>query len=75
MERTVKVWSEPQKIRVYQTSQSIWIAIGTYMGKPIQAKGRSESSAAAHWQIAAQYQRYRVKDRSIGYGRGSAEIH
>ncbi len=55
MERTVRVWSRPQTVRVYQSSQSVWIAIGTYMGKVIQAKGRSASSAAAHWQIAAQY--------------------
>ena len=51
----VKVWEEPYEITVVQKSKSVWIAVGKYLGKTIEAQGRSESSAAAHWREAARY--------------------
>lgn len=51
----VKVWDEPHEITVVQKSKSVWIAVGTYMGKTVEVQGRSESSAAAHWREAARY--------------------
>ncbi len=53
MRRTVYVWEEPQKVDVYQKSKTVWIAVGTYMGKRIEVNGRSENAAITHWQDAA----------------------
>jgi hypothetical protein len=54
-ERTVKVWDKPHRVTVYQTSKTVWIASGEYMGKTVQAKGRSEGTAIAAWREAARY--------------------
>ena len=54
-EHTVQVWSEPQQVTVYQKSKSVWIAVGTYMGKRLEVKGRSESQALGSWREAARY--------------------
>jgi hypothetical protein len=51
----VKVWDEQFEITVVQKSKSVWIAVGTYMGKAVEVQGRSESSAVAHWREAARY--------------------
>jgi hypothetical protein len=55
VEITVDVWGKPQIISVYQKSKTIWIAVGTYMGRTIETKGSSASAAAKHWQDAARY--------------------
>ena len=51
----VKVWDEEFEITVAQKSKTVWIAVGKYMGKMVEAKGTSESSAVAHWREAARY--------------------
>jgi len=53
-ERTVRVWGKFYAIRIYQRSKTVWIAEGDFEGKRITAKGSSGTSAAAHWQRAAQ---------------------
>lgn len=55
MNTTVKVWDKLCEISVHQKSKSVWIARGEYMGKSIETKGTSASSAASHWQAAAKY--------------------
>ena len=52
---TVYVWEKPQVISVYQKSKTVWIAAGEYMGKQIEVKDRSKSSAIACWREAARF--------------------
>jgi hypothetical protein len=54
-EMTVKVWDKPHIITVYQKSKTVWIAVGEYMGRRIEVKGSSASSAAKWWAEAARY--------------------
>ncbi len=54
-QHTVYVWEKPQVISVYQKSKTVWIAAGEYMGKPIEVKGRSKSSAIKRWLEAARF--------------------
>jgi hypothetical protein len=54
-EHKVQVWNEPQQVTVYQKSQSVWIAVGTYMDERIEVKGRTESQALAQWRETARY--------------------
>lgn len=49
MEHTVKVWEQPQKVSVYQSSKTVWIAVGEYMGERVEVKGRTESQALSAW--------------------------
>lgn len=49
MQHTVYVWEKPQKVDVYQKSKTVWIAVGTYMGKRIEVKGRSANAAITQW--------------------------
>jgi hypothetical protein len=53
----VRVWEgdEPCEITIIQKSKSVWTAVGQYMGKTIEVKGRSAASAAALWRDAAHY--------------------
>ena len=55
MKRTVNVWDKPHEISVHQKSKSVWIAVGEYMGKRLEVKGRTESQAANNWREAARY--------------------
>jgi hypothetical protein len=55
MTQTVTVWDEKLEIRVYQKSKSVWVAVGEYMGRPLEVTGRSANTAAAHWREAARY--------------------
>lgn len=55
MEHTVKVWEQPQKVSVYQSSKTVWIAVGEYMGERVEVKGRTESQALSAWREAARY--------------------
>ena len=52
---TVEVWGRSHTITVYQTSASVWIAVGDYIGEVLEAQGRSESTAAKRWREAARY--------------------
>jgi hypothetical protein len=51
----VRVWDKPYEITVYHRSKSVWVAVGDYMGRSIETKGSSASSAAKHWQETAHY--------------------
>ena len=55
MKWTVKVWEISYEIDVYQKSKSVWIAVGEYMGKQFDVKGRTETQAVKRWREAAQY--------------------
>jgi len=55
MTQVVTVWDERFEIRVYQKSKSVWVAVGEYMGRPLDVTGRSANTAAAHWREAARY--------------------
>lgn len=55
MEHTVKVWEQPQKVSVYQSSKTVWIAVGEYMGERVEVKGRTKSQALSAWREAARY--------------------
>jgi hypothetical protein len=54
-ERVVEVWGKRHTITVYQKSKSVWVAVGEYMGKRIEEKGSSASSAAKHWAETARF--------------------
>ncbi|GGC94710.1 hypothetical protein GCM10010994_60570 [Chelatococcus reniformis] len=54
-ERTAKVWDKDVPVSVHQKSKSVWVAVGTYHGQRIEAKGRSESAALALWRETARY--------------------
>jgi hypothetical protein len=61
------MWGEPQRkvlvlvrdtphdVNVYQKSQSVWIAVGDYMGARITVLDRSEGTALQRWQETAHY--------------------
>jgi hypothetical protein len=49
------IWDEPHEVQVYQSSKSVWIAVGEYMGERIEVKDRSESTALKRWKDAARY--------------------
>lgn len=55
MDHTVKIWERPHEVTVYQSSKSVWIAVGEYMGERIEAKGRTETQALSAWREAARY--------------------
>jgi len=55
MERTVRVWNVDVKVSIYQSSKSVWVAVGYYLDHHIEVKGRSASSALALWRDAARY--------------------
>ena len=57
MKRSVKVWEgdEPCEIIVVQESKSVWKAVGKYMGKSLEIKGRSADNATTLWRDAAHY--------------------
>jgi hypothetical protein len=46
---TVKVFGEACEVEVIKTAKTVWRAIGTYRGKPYDAKGRSENTALKNW--------------------------
>jgi hypothetical protein len=55
MEHEVIVWDQPYTVSVYQKSKSVWMAVGEYMGKRIETKGRSQTQAIGAWREAARY--------------------
>jgi hypothetical protein len=54
-ERTVHVWAIPHVITVYQKSEAVWLAVGDYRGKRIEANGSSADVAANYWADAARF--------------------
>ena len=50
----VQMRSGKCEITIYQKDGGLWVAMGNYLGKPVKAKGSSASSAAEHWQEAAE---------------------
>jgi hypothetical protein len=52
-ERTVRVYDKPCTITITRTSKTVYVAAGVYMGRRIEVKGGSESSAANGWVQAA----------------------
>jgi len=57
-ERTVLVWDSPHKIRLYQMSNSVWIAVGEYLGERIEVKRQTERAALSGWVEEARHKRY-----------------
>jgi hypothetical protein len=55
VQQTVHVHDEKIEITVHQKSKSVWIAVGDYMGKPLEGKGSSAKSAASAWADAARF--------------------
>jgi len=53
--QVVNVWGKPIEIAVHQKSKSVWVATGDYMGKRIEAQGRTEGAATKLWRETAQY--------------------
>jgi hypothetical protein len=51
----IKVWEKNYDVTVQQKSKSVWIASGEYMGKSLETKDRSASTALKRWQEAARY--------------------
>ena len=51
-ERTVHVWAIPHVITVSQKSETVWVAVGDYMGERIEVKG-SSADVTAKWVEAA----------------------
>jgi hypothetical protein len=54
-ERTVYVWTIPHVITVYQTSNTVCLAVGDYRGERIEAEGSSAEVAAKYWADAARF--------------------
>ena len=50
----VQMRSGKCEITIYQKGAGLWVAMGNYMGKRVEAKGSSASTAAERWQIAAE---------------------
>ena len=57
MKRLIKPWEndEPCEVTIAQKSKSVWIAVGTHMGKEVRVEGRTANSAAAKWRDVAHY--------------------
>jgi len=54
-QRSVEVWGEQIPVQVHQKSKSVWMASGTYLGKLIETKDKSATSALLRWKEAARY--------------------
>jgi len=49
-------WGDgPTEITLVKKSKTVWIAVGQYMGKRIEVKGRTANNAAEVWRDAAHY--------------------
>ena len=57
MKRSVRVWEgeEPVEVTVVQKPKSVWIAVGTHMGKEVRVEGRTANNATAKWRDTAHY--------------------
>lgn len=52
---TVDVWGKPYNIEIRQKSKTVWVAVGTFMGEPIEVKRSSARAAAKAWREAARF--------------------
>ena len=55
IERTVSVWGRPHKVTVNRKSKTVYTVAGDYMGRSIEGKGSSPTSALRAWVDAARY--------------------
>jgi len=55
MKHTVSVLAKSYTVTVEQKSQTIWVAVGNYMGERLEAQGRNEAKALRHWYEKARY--------------------
>jgi hypothetical protein len=53
VEPIVHIRSKPHVVSVHQESKTVWIAVGYYMGKRIEIKGRTQLDAVAQWRKKA----------------------
>jgi hypothetical protein len=53
VEPTVHIAGKPHVISVHQQSKTVWIAVGYYMRKRIEVKGRTQLDAVAQWRKKA----------------------
>jgi hypothetical protein len=51
----ITVWNKTIEVSVTQSSKSVWIAVGEYMGERIETKDATQGSALKRWQEAARY--------------------
>ena len=56
MDCRVEVWGKPLIVNVDQKSETVWIAVGQYLGNRIETTGRTASDAVSAWRAAAHYQ-------------------
>ena len=52
-ERTVLLYDTPCTIAISHRSETVWVAVGDYIGERIEVKGSSANVAAKHWVEAA----------------------
>lgn len=55
---TIQAYPETCQVHVYQRSKTVWVASGSFQGKTLQQKGRSEAAALRAWKDIAEW-RYR----------------
>jgi hypothetical protein len=53
--RKVSVLGELHEVNVYRQSESVWIAIGDYMGQTITVHEKSDGAAVKSWSEAARH--------------------
>ena len=53
--RIVSVWGKLHVVKVYRHSESVWIAIGDYMGQTITVHDQSDGAAVKSWSEAARH--------------------
>ena len=51
----VKVWEAIIDVTADQSSKTVWVATGTYLGQTFSVKNSSASSAVKAWVEAARY--------------------
>jgi hypothetical protein len=52
---TVRVLGKRYIVSVHQESKSVWVAMGDYMGEPVECRASCKRSALASWQEIARY--------------------
>ena len=54
-ERKIDVEGQTYTIQVYRFAQSIWIAVGEYLGEQLRTRGANAEQAAKAWRRAAEF--------------------
>jgi hypothetical protein len=62
--RKVSVLGELHEVNVYQQAESVWIAVGDYMGQKITAHDQSAGAAVKSWSEAARQKSASQGERS-----------